>query len=134
MSIQAQSIGALSGRIYLIKSFTRSTSERNEDLRAEFRIRMGDYYTPQLVFLDETSKDDRTFYCTSGRAAIGKRAIEPSPFIRGDNYSLLPAMSVDGIFAASVVKGSFNRARFYSFLEDGLVCDSYYSYLLTNPT
>jgi hypothetical protein len=43
-------------------------------------------------------------------------------------------MSVDDTFTASVVKGSFNRAQFYSFLEDDLVCDAYYSYIPTNLT
>jgi hypothetical protein len=55
---------------------------------------MGDYYTPQLVFLDETSKDDRTFYRTSGRSAVGKPAIEPCPFIVVTPQVLSPASHV----------------------------------------
>jgi hypothetical protein len=82
---------------------------------------MGGYHTPQLVFIDETSKDERTYFRLYGRSLVNQRAIHPAPFIRGDRYSLLPAMSVDGVFAASVVQGSFNRHRFTKFLETDLV-------------
>jgi transposase len=103
------------------KKLNKAASERDYDLRAEFQFRMGEYHSPQLVFLDESSKDDRMYSRLYGRAAASDRAVEPAPFIRGDRYSLLPAMSVDGIFTAAVVKGSFNRRRFVRFLEDDLV-------------
>jgi hypothetical protein len=82
---------------------------------------MGQYDSPQLVFMDETSKDDRTYSRVYGRAPVNEGAIEPTPFIPGTRYSLLPAMSVDGIIVADVVEGSYNRDRFTRFLEEDLV-------------
>jgi len=37
-------------------------------------------------------------------------------------YSLLPALSLDGILHASVVEGSFTAARFREFIEVLLLC------------
>jgi hypothetical protein len=84
-----------------------------------YKMRMADYKPVHLVFIDETSKDERTYSRHMGHAK--GRAISSVPFIRGKRYSLLPAMSVDGIFAQAIVKGSFDRKKFIRFLEKDVV-------------
>jgi len=37
------------------------------------------------------------------------------------SYSLLPALSLDGILCLDIIEGSFNAARFAQFI-DGLLC------------
>jgi transposase len=104
------------------KKLHSTASERDAVMRADFQIRMADYHTPQLVFCDETASDERTYFRLYGRAPVNQRAISAAPFIRGDRYSLLPAMGIDGIFAADIVKGSYSRDRFVRFLEEDMVC------------
>ncbi|KAJ3752886.1 hypothetical protein EV360DRAFT_15643, partial [Lentinula raphanica] len=59
-------------------------------------------------FVDETSKDDRTIYRHYGHAVSGQRATISANFVRGDRYSLVAAMSVDGYEAVQVIPGSLN--------------------------
>ncbi|KAF8336083.1 hypothetical protein F5887DRAFT_858536, partial [Amanita rubescens] len=47
-------------------------------------------------------------------------------FIRGQRYSILPVLTLDGIITYDVVPGSVNSARFVQFLRELLVP-------LTNP-
>ena len=46
----------------------------------------------------------------------GQHAGLADVFVRGDCYSLVAAMSVDGYLAAEVVEGSYDRDLFYQFI------------------
>ncbi|KAJ8588418.1 hypothetical protein M405DRAFT_695360, partial [Rhizopogon salebrosus TDB-379] len=76
-------------------------------------------YTPQqTVFVDESSFDRRTAIHGHAWALRGQRAVRKCFFVRGKRlYSLLPALSLDGILHASIVEGSFTAARFREFIE-----------------
>ncbi|KAJ3831008.1 hypothetical protein F5878DRAFT_549987 [Lentinula raphanica] len=52
------------------------------------------YVASQLVFVDETSKDDRTIYRHYGRAVSGQRATISANFVRGERFSLVAALSI----------------------------------------
>ena len=57
------------------KLLRKAAAERDEDARAEWMDDMNTHYTAQqLVFVDETSKDDRTIYRHYGRAPSGMHA------------------------------------------------------------
>ena len=43
----------------------------------------------QMVFVDETSKDERTVYRHYGRSVIGTRATIRANFVRGERYSMV---------------------------------------------
>jgi transposase len=103
------------------KALDRTAREQDALRRMKYRLHMSQYKCGQLVFLDETAVDKRTYFRLRGRAPRGSRAVAPAPFVCGDRYSLLPAMSVDGIFATHVVKGSFNRTKFIKFLKNDVV-------------
>ncbi|KAJ3764872.1 hypothetical protein FB446DRAFT_600811, partial [Lentinula raphanica] len=57
-------------------------------------------------FVDETSKDDRTIYRHYGRAVSGQRATISANFVRGERFSLVAALSIQGYEACRVVPGS----------------------------
>ncbi|KAJ2911303.1 hypothetical protein MD484_g9111, partial [Candolleomyces efflorescens] len=99
--------------------------ERNEQLRQQWRdLISGDEVSGEgieFVCVDETSKDERTFARRYGRAYRGERAELTDVFVRGDRYSLLCAMTVDGYIAAEVVEGSFDSLQFYQFIEEQVV-------------
>ena len=82
-------------------------TERNELLRAEFQLRISKYRADQLVFVDETAKDDRTTFRHFGYSLKGRRARKQTQFVRNTRYSILPALGIDGFFACEVVEGMY---------------------------
>jgi hypothetical protein len=52
-----------------------------------------------LIFLDESSKDERTL----SRQYRYSRAIQKVVFLRGTRYTILPALSLDGILAVDII-------------------------------
>ena len=98
-----------------------------------YRYNFGSQYTPeQAVFVDESSFDRRTDIRGRAWALSGKTALRKAFFVRGKRYvllilgyqvlnyarySLLPALSLDGIIAARLIEGSFTTATFIEFLR-----------------
>ena len=99
------------------KKIKKVASERNEDIRADFIARMGQYLPEQLGFLDEVSKDERTSFRTRGRSRKGTRAQMKGVFVRGRRFSAEGLLSIDGMIASTVVEGSMTRALFIEYLE-----------------
>jgi hypothetical protein len=75
----------------------------------------------QLVIVDEMSKDDQTIYCHYGYAPAGCRATVHANFVRGERYSMVAALSMDGYEAMAVVPGSVDEESFYNFIVDDVV-------------
>lgn len=88
------------------KKAAKIASERNKLARADFKRRISKYAAHSLLFLDETSKDERTYFRSYARAPKGQEAEVSAPFVRGHRYTLLPAMDMTGIVAYKVVEGS----------------------------
>ncbi|KIK79823.1 hypothetical protein PAXRUDRAFT_160246 [Paxillus rubicundulus Ve08.2h10] len=74
----------------------------------------------QLVFVNETSKDELTWAQHYGRAASGSCATLSDVFVRGDHYSLVAMITIDGYLAAEVVEGSYDGDSFYAYIADKL--------------
>jgi hypothetical protein len=81
--------------------------ERDEELRAQWREMQRDPRMQgdgsEFVCLDETSKNELSYARRYGLAPSGQRAELKDVFVRGDRYSLLAAMTVDGYLATHVV-------------------------------
>jgi hypothetical protein len=75
----------------------------------------------QLVFVDETSKDERTLSAIYGYSVKGKRAVLRDYFVRGARYSVLAALTTDGITSHIVVQNSVTAQLFVDFLRNDLV-------------
>jgi hypothetical protein len=75
----------------------------------------------QLDMVDEMGKDDQMTYCHYGYAPAGHRATVYANFIRGECYSMVAALSMDGYEAIVVVPGSVDRESFYNFIVDNVV-------------
>ena len=107
------------------KLLRKAAAERDEDLRQEWKDEINAHFTGfQMVFVDETSKDDRTIYRHYGRAAAGQRATIRANFVRGDRYSMVAALSMDGYEALRVVSGSVDGEEFLDFIIHDVVCPS----------
>ncbi|CAE6521638.1 unnamed protein product [Rhizoctonia solani] len=100
------------------KKMEKHAKERSEPRRIEYWQHIYQLYNPeQLVTVDESSIDLRTTERQYGYAPLGSRAVEDTPFDRGLRYSILPAMSLDGILALRVIEGSFTTESFKDFIE-----------------
>jgi hypothetical protein len=77
--------------------------------------------------LDEVSKDDCTYTRLWGRSVIGSRVKNHDPFMRKRRFSMVAALALDeGIVAAKVVEGLFNRETFMEYLRDDVVSNLNY--------
>ena len=115
---------------------SKTALERNQDRRAAFRYNFGRRVLPEnAVFVDESSFDRRTSLRNRAWALRGKKAERKWFFVPGrrfvsfgshffqmihtifHRYSLLPALTTNGVIYARVVEGSFTMRRFRSFIE-----------------
>jgi transposase len=104
------------------KRVTKQAAERSELLRAIWEGEVAQYDDPDMfVFLDESAVDNRTGQRNKGRSRRGTPCVRRATFIRGTRYSILPALSVDGIIAMDIFPGSVDRERFLQFLFEQVV-------------
>ncbi|PPR05263.1 hypothetical protein CVT26_012410 [Gymnopilus dilepis] len=100
------------------KTVTKAAAERDEELRAIWEGVMVQYTDPELfVFLDESAVDDRTGQRTQGWSHMGTPCVRRMSFLRGTRYSILPALTIDGIIALDIVEGSITKEKFLEFLR-----------------
>ncbi len=107
-----------------LKVLHKVASERDEQLREDFRTTLRTEFTgtgDEFVAIDESSKNERDLARRRGRAMRGERAEIPAPFIRGERYSLVAAMTKKGYLAARVVPGSLDSFEFYDFILEEVV-------------
>jgi hypothetical protein len=76
------------------KRVSKEAAERNELLRAIWIAEYGDIPAHYCMWLDESSDNDRTNQRTHGWAPLGAACVKRATFIRGQRYSVLPALSM----------------------------------------
>ena len=104
------------------KLLCRAAAERDEDFREEWKQDANAHFTAsQMVFIDETSKDERTIYRHYGRSITGTRATITANFMRGERYSMVAALSLDGYDSVHVVPGSVDGEEFLDFIVNNVV-------------
>jgi transposase len=92
-------------------------------LRRQFRQRITEEWNTQLAhlkFLDESGTNlglTRWF----GRARPGQRVVEGTPGDSGAHYTLIAALSTQGIQAPWILKGAMDGAAFEVYVEQVLV-------------
>ena len=100
----------------------KAAKERSELLRADYIFTIGMEYQPeQLIFLDETAKDERSLSRTYGYSFKNQRVSQKVVFLRGIRYTILPALTLDGFIACDIMKGSCSKERFCSFILTHIV-------------
>ena len=104
------------------KGVTKAAAERNEVLRSAWEAKMAEYTDPDLfVALDESAVDDKTGQRQFGWSSVGTQCVRRMSFLRGVRYSILPALTMDGIIALEVIEGSITKERFLKFLREQVV-------------
>jgi hypothetical protein len=89
-----------------------------------------EYNAEQLIFIDETSKDERSVSHLYGYSYKNSIAIKKVVLIRGKRYTILPALTVDGFIAADIMEGSCDKDKFQTFILTQVVI-IYYRKLLS---
>lgn len=104
------------------KLLHKTAAERDEVARTQWIHDVTSHYTAaQMVFIDESSKDNRTLVRHYGRAPSGEDPVEVVRFDRGERWSILPALTLEGYIALRVVPGSVNGMELYDFIVNDLV-------------
>jgi transposase len=107
---------------YSFKMLHKAASERDEEERAMFRSWADDTVTAEMVVTaDESSKDNRTIFRRWGRSVRGTPAGVHTKFTRGERYSILAAISVDGYVATRIVIGAVDSDEFFDFIVSDVV-------------
>lgn len=115
---------------------SKVTAERNAVKRADHILQVGQETRERLVFVDETSVnlkvyvssewlgsqgstgDDFKSLCTWKKVQfLSRNILCMSLLVHHFRYSVLPALTLDGIIFSSIVEGSFNGESFMDFLE-----------------
>jgi transposase len=103
------------------KHVAKEALERDELVHAAWQAEYGDIPMDAFVWVDEASVDDRTNQWRDGWALLGRACVRRYTFIRGQRFSILPALSVDGIIALDIFEGSVTKERFIRFIREQLV-------------
>lgn len=113
------------------KKLHKAAAEQDEEARAAFcQYAQDNWVANQLVFVDETSKDDRTIYRHYGRSVIGQRASVIQPFKCGTRYSLVAAITVEGYMSMRVIERLVNTISFLNFIIDEVVCYIFFLFII----
>lgn len=83
---------------------------------------MAQYNDPDLFhFLDESAVNNLTTQRFAGWSLRGTPCVRRAIFIRRARYSMLPALTIDGIVALDIFEGAVNREIFVRFLPEQIV-------------
>lgn len=74
-----------------------------------------------MIFLDESGVNARSGERTHGWGPKGQIIPYPVHFQKCTNFSILPAMTVDGYIACQVYAGGVNADTFNAFVENELL-------------
>lgn len=75
--------------------------------------------TENMVFLDESGVNTRMMR-SHARALRGQRAVDHQPKARGPNYTVIGALTTQGIVASHMLDGSMRTPEFLRYLEEEL--------------
>jgi hypothetical protein len=82
---------------------------------------LGKWKAEQLIFLDESGINAQSGQRLYGRSVKGKVARLVVPFGRGENFTVLPAMTVDGYIACNIYQGAVTSEMFRNFVQNDLL-------------
>jgi len=77
-----------------------------------------------LMFVDKATKNEHTLSQKYGWSHKTVHCVVQRPFVHGLRYSIIPAITLDGIIAYDIVEGPVYGEQFLKFLKDHVVCIS----------
>ena len=92
--------------------------ERNQELRDDWLQKLAGWETSQLLFLDESTANERTGDRKYDWAPIGATSVLYRSIKRSKRWSILPVYSSNGMLVWEIIQGSFNQELFLQFVEN----------------
>jgi len=93
-------------------------------LRADYIYTIGtEYQAEQLIFLDESAKDERTLSRHYGYSYKNQIALQKVVFLRDIRYTILPVLILN---VCNIMKGNCSKERFYTFILSQVVSIFYF--------
>jgi len=78
-----------------------------------------------VMFIDEAARNKKTPSRKMGWSLRGRRCIQRRCFVRGQRFSILPVLTLDGIIAHDIILGSVTSNLFVKFVREHIVCHFY---------
>jgi hypothetical protein len=78
---------------------------------------LGKWTIEQLVFLDESGINIQSGERTHGWSERDRIARLVLPFDKDENFTVLPAMTLNGYIAYNIYQGAINTEKFKDFIE-----------------
>ena len=105
------------------KSVSIHALERNDLDRAIYMNHFAELVTdPAMVmFVDEAARNKKNPSRKMGWSLKGRRATQRRCFVRGQHFSILPVLTLDGIIAHDIIPGSITSDLFVKFLREHVV-------------
>jgi hypothetical protein len=109
------------------KILQQQAAQRSKELRDHWMVRLSEWTSEQLVFIDESAANERTADRKYGWAPIGQKAIDSVVLKRSERYSILPAYTIDGYVTWMIRQGSITSSIFIEFIEEYVlpICNEY---------
>ena len=108
------------------KTVRRIAQERCPELRSACRKELSEYFTFQLLFVDESGADQKNGFRRTGWAPLGVTPQQTARLQRGERHQILPAYSQDGVVYARVFTGSTDTLVFEEYIQELLKhCNPY---------
>ncbi len=81
----------------------------------------------QLVFVDETSSDNRSVVPSYGYSLVNRRAVSYNTFLRGTRLNVIAAIDIHGLIDYNILTKSVSAADFNDFFVHDLLphCNPY---------
>jgi hypothetical protein len=127
LTTQSQISRALKRVQFTHKKLKHQASQRNQILREGWVVKLADYTTEQLVFIDESGANERTGDRRWGWAPKGQEANKETLLKCTKNWSILPAYSIDGYIDFEIFQGAYTMLRFEDFIIERVLpwCSQY---------
>jgi transposase len=108
------------------KSVSVRALERNDLDRSIYMNQFAEMVSdPAMVmFVDEAAKNKKNPSRKIGWSLKGQRVVQRRCFIRGQRFSILPVLTLDGIIAHDIIPGSVTSELFVKFLREHVVCST----------
>jgi len=99
----------------------KEAKERNPLLRDNWFQKIGNWHAFQLVFIDESGINSKLGERKYGYSKKGQVIRHKVTGQRSRNFSLLPALTIDGYITCNLYKGAVDAERFEAFMRDDVL-------------
>ena len=95
--------------------------QRSDELRAKFMAEVSLYDPSMLIWLDESGCDIRNTIRKYGYSMRGLPLCDQRLLVRGNRYSTIPIISLEGVHDVYIAEGCVNEDVFENFIDECLL-------------